>query len=66
MNKLIDVLVERDDISREEAIEQIREFHETMLDMMDDGCSEEEIHDEFLCVFGLESDYLIDIYMMGV
>ena len=53
-NSLIQVLVERDGISEESAIDLIK----TLRDEIDDGADPEEIlHDDL----GLEPDYIFDL-----
>ena len=54
---IIDVLVERDGISREEARRQVRDFREFILDNLENIDPDEEILNEF----GLEPDYLDEI-----
>ena len=50
--------MERDEISEEEAEEQIQEAHDELMTRLDNGEMPLDICEEF---FGLEPDYLMDL-----
>jgi hypothetical protein len=54
--EMVAILMSRDGMSREEVTEQINDFKEEILI---NGCY--DVEEEFMVVFGLEPDYLIDI-----
>ena len=54
-NKVIEVLMERDGLTREEAIERVDEVRELIFE--DPGVAEDILADEL----GLELDYIFDI-----
>ena len=55
MKPLIETLMERDEISREEATRQVEDAAQ---DMLDDDLSPEEILESY---FGLEPDWVLDL-----
>ncbi|MFA5300906.1 MAG: hypothetical protein WC389_22165 [Lutibacter sp.] len=57
MEKIIKILMERDELTRKEAIELIAETKREMLNNMD------EAEDIFLEYLGLEIDYIFDIML---
>ena len=55
MNEVLPILMERDDLSRHEALEVMREAREAMLEALDEGLDPEEV---FADITGLEPDYI--------
>lgn len=55
INKVVKILMERDDLTREEAIERVDEVREMIFD--DPGVAEDILAEEL----GLELDYIFDI-----
>lgn len=60
MNKVIRILMKRDDMTREEATALVEEVKEMMLEAAHNGDDPEEILMEEL---GLEPDYMMDILL---
>ena len=60
MNKVIEILMRRDGLTRQEAITVIREFQEDAEEGMAKGEDPEELLMEQL---GLEPDYLFDLIL---
>jgi len=58
METLLDILMQRDGLSEEEALELIEEVKEACLEAIDQGEDPEEV---FIDMLGLEPDYLYDI-----
>jgi len=58
METLLDILMQRDGLSEEEALELIEEVREACLEAIDQGEDPEEV---FIDMLGLEPDYLYDI-----
>ncbi len=58
MRELLTILMRRDGLTREEAIEILREAHEAVLEAIDNGEDPEEV---FMDITGLEPDYIMDI-----
>jgi predicted RNase H-like HicB family nuclease len=58
VDSLINVLMERDGLSKEEAEQQIEEAREILFERLDEGEMPFDICEEF---FGLEPDYLMDL-----
>lgn len=60
MERIIKILMDRDDMSRKEAIELINDVKEMMQEAIEDGSyiEAEEIFEDEL---GLEPDYIFDI-----
>ena len=61
MNKIVDVLMRRDGLSKDEAIEAYTDFKEEIESMMDDDVSVFEIEEYFVDILGLELEYLDDL-----
>jgi hypothetical protein len=59
MSELIDVLMRRDDLSRTEAIQQIKDAREAIIDAFEQGESAEET---FMDLLGLEPDYMLELF----
>ena len=58
MNELLTILMLRDGLSREEALETIRDAREAVMEALENGDDPEEI---FADIMGLEPDYIIGI-----
>lgn len=58
MNRIAKILMERDDLTKEEAEEEIKEVQSMMEDC---GYNPEECEDILQSQLGLEPDYLMDI-----
>jgi hypothetical protein len=58
MSELIDVLMRRDGLSRQAAIEQITEAREAIIDAFEQG---EDAEETFMYLLGLEPDYIVDL-----
>ena len=61
MNRVGQILMERDGLTEAEAKEQIREAREEMLDAIHSGEDVQDIEDIFADYLGLEPDYLFDV-----
>jgi hypothetical protein len=61
MNRVVKILMDRDGITKEEAIEQIRECKAEMMDCIECGdySGAEDVLADYL---GLEPDYIVDIF----
>lgn len=55
------VLINRDNISKEEAKRQRAEARSNLYDLLDEGCGYDEIEDMLLGDYGLEMDYIFDL-----
>jgi hypothetical protein len=58
VDTLVNVLMKRDGLSKEEAEQQIEEAREILFERLDEGEMPFDICEEF---FGLEPDYLMDL-----
>lgn len=58
MEEVIQILMRRDDLTREEAIEEIKEFKQEANSLMKEGRFW-EVEDLLIDYLGLEPDYLI-------
>jgi ribosomal protein S7 len=58
VDSLVNVLMKRDGLSKEEAEQQIEEAREILFERLDEGEMPFDICEEF---FGLEPDYLMDL-----
>ena len=63
---IISVLMRRDDITREEAIDLIEETQEEIFEAIECGEGYDTIEDILACNLGLEPDYLIEFLMQQV
>ena len=61
MNRVVQILMERDGLTEAEAKEQIREAREEMLDAIHSGEDVQDIEEIFADCLGLEPDYLFDV-----
>lgn len=60
MEQIISILMERDEMSRTEAVELVKEARDEVMNCGGDYCYACEIIEEYL---GLEPDYLMDLIM---
>lgn len=60
MNKLIAILMRRDGLTREEALETARDAREAVLEAIQNG---DDPEDAFMDITGLEPDFILDIVM---
>jgi len=63
MKELLEILMERDGLSFDDATDVLVDLKEELISMMDEGCSLTEIEDYFSDETGLEPDYLMDYLM---
>ena len=62
-DKIIAILMERDELTEEEAREQVEDAVEAINDIMENGGSYEEAEDVLLEDLGLEMDYIFDLLL---
>ena len=55
------VLMNRDNMTKEEAHREYRNASEMLFDMLEDGAGYEEVEDTLMCEYGLEIDYIMDL-----
>lgn len=55
------VLMNRDNMTKEEAHEERKNASEMLFDMLGDGAGYEEVEDALMCEYGLEMDYIMDL-----
>lgn len=55
------VLMNRDNMTKEEAHEERKNASEMLFDMLEDGAGYEEVEDTLMCEYGLEMDYIMDL-----
>lgn len=60
MNKIVDILMKRDGLTKDEAEQRVEETREMMNDAVDSG-DYEEVEDIMCSELGLEMDYIFDI-----
>lgn len=61
MNNVVKILMERDDISAEEARALVEETREEINDVLSSGGSYDEIEEIIADNLGLEMDYIFDL-----
>ena len=61
MNRVVKILMERDGLTEEEAVEQVKEVREEMLDAIHAGEDTQYVEDLFSDYLGLEPDYIFDV-----
>ena len=61
MNRVVKILMERDDYSRTEAIELFNDTRNEICDVLENGGDYSEVEDIMLDNLGLEMDYIIDM-----
>ena len=62
-DKIIAILIERDELTEEEAREQVEDAVEVINDILENGGSYEEAEDVLLEDLGLEMDYIFDLLL---
>ena len=62
-DRIIAILMERDDLTEEEAREQVEDAVEAINDIMESDGSYEEAEDVLLEDLGLEMDYIFDLLL---
>ena len=55
------VLINRDNMTKEEAYKEYQNASEMLFDMLEDGAGYEEVEDVLMCEYGLEMDYIMDL-----
>ena len=55
------VLINRDNMTKEEAHKERQNASEMLFDMLEDGAGYEEVEDALMCECGLEMDYIMDL-----
>ena len=62
-DRIIAILMERDELTKEEAREQVEDAVDAINDIMESGGSYEEAEDVLLEDLGLEMDYIFDLLL---
>ena len=62
-DRIIAILMERDELTEEEAREQVEDVAQSITDIMENGGSYEEAEDVLLEDLGLEMDYILDLLL---
>ena len=62
-DRIIAILMERDELTEEEAREQVEDAAQSITDIMENGGSYEEAEDVLLEDLGLEMDYIFDLLL---
>ena len=62
-DRIIAILMERDDLTEEEAREQVEEAVELINEILESGGSYEEAEEILLDDLGLEMDYIFDLLL---
>ena len=62
-DKIIAILMERDELTEEEAREQVEDAVDAINDILENGGSYEEAEDVLLEDLGLEMDYIFDLLL---
>ena len=62
-DRIIAILMERDELTEEEAREQVEDAVDVINDIMENGGSYEEAEDVLLEDLGLEMDYIFDLLL---
>lgn len=55
------VLMHRDDVTKAEVKRQRQEARQSLYDMLDEGCSYDDIEEMLAGDYGLEMDYIFDL-----
>ena len=61
MNKIVEILMERDNMSQEEAEDLLDDAREEAQNVLEEDGSLEDIEDILSSYFGLEPDYIFDL-----
>ena len=62
-DRIIAILMERDELTEEEAREQVEDAVDAINDILENGGSYEEAEDVLLEDLGLEMDYIFDLLL---
>ena len=62
-DRIVAILMERDELTEEEAREQVEDAVDVINDIMENGGSYEEAEDVLLEDLGLETDYIFDLLL---
>ena len=62
-DRIIAILMERDELTKEEAREQVEDAVDAINDILENGGSYEEAEDVLLEDLGLEMDYIFDLLL---
>ena len=62
-DRIIAILMERDELTEEEAREQVEDAVEAINDILENGGSNEEAEEILLDDLGLEMDYIFDLLL---
>ena len=62
-DRIVAILMERDELTEEEAREQVEDAVEAINDILENGGSYEEAEDVLLEDLGLEMDYIFDLLL---
>lgn len=62
-DRIVAILMERDELTKEEAREQVEDAVEAINDILANGGSYEEAEDVLLEDLGLEMDYIFDLLL---
>lgn len=55
------VLMNRDDMTKEEAHKERQNASEMLCNMLEDDAGYEDVEDALMCEYGLEMDYIMDL-----
>ena len=55
------ILINRDNMTKEEAHKERQNASEMIFDMLEDGAGYEDIEDTLMCEYGLEMNYIMDL-----
>ena len=55
------VLMNRDNMTKEEAHKERQNASEMLCNMLEDGAVYEDVEDALMCEYGLEMDYIMDL-----
>ena len=55
------VLMNRDNMTKEEGHKEYQNASEMIFDMLEDGAGYEDVEDALMCEYGLEMDYIMDL-----
>ena len=55
------ILMNRDNMTKEEAHKEYQNASEMIFDMLEDGAGYEEVEDALMCEYGLEMDYTMGL-----
>ena len=61
VNKVVEILMSRDNITQDEAEHIFKNVREEINDILEDGGSYDDVEDIMYCELGLEMDYIFDI-----